>query len=120
MPPRPRTPSTRYRPTIVPRGISILRCSGVRPGREPIRRAALQEHAADPDGVPVVEPPPAGEALPVHERPVPREPVVGDRPLVSDQLELRVRTRDLQVPRQPDEVVVAASDREPPDLAERR
>ena len=47
--------------------------------------------------VAVGEPAPAADPLAVEERAVAREPVVGDRPLAADPLDLGVQARDLLV-----------------------
>ena len=52
------------------------------------------------DHVAVAQPVAAAHPLAVDERAVPRQAVVGDRPLAPDALELRVQARDLRIPRQ--------------------
>ena len=46
---------------------------------------------ADAHDVAVVEPPPAQDPLAVHERAVARQPLVDQRPVAAEELELRVR-----------------------------
>jgi hypothetical protein len=70
------------------------------------------ERAADAQLVAVAKPAPAAHPLAVAERPVGRQPVVGDRPVVADALELRVRARDLKVPRHAQVGAGAAADRD--------
>jgi hypothetical protein len=70
--------------------------------------------------VAVEKPSPARETLAVDERPVPRQPVVHDRPIVREAGQLRVHARDVRVPRERDVGAHAPPDRHPvPGVGER-
>jgi hypothetical protein len=64
----------------------------------------------DAQDVPIAQAVAPGDALPVDERAVAREAVVGDRPLVPQPLELGVQAAVLGVPLQGDVVARAAPD----------
>jgi hypothetical protein len=68
----------------------------------------------DAHDVAVAQAPACLDPLAVDERAVPRQPLVGEDPLVAEAFELGVQPRDLRVPRQRDVVAGRAADRHAP------
>src|SRR3954451_5278452 len=103
---------------------STRRCAAVISGGAPEVTAAVSPRGvarareahprrAEAHDVAAAQPQPPGHAVAVDERPVARQPVVSDRPVRADPLELGVHARDLVVPAKADVGGGAAPDGEP-------